>query len=177
MKKVQVWLALALVVVFAVTMGCSGAQTREENPIPDWYNNPKDGCGVGSRDMRGSRSLARDAAVQRARQDLAAQLEVLVQGMIEDFEEEGGDDGLGFAADLTTMTRRGLVDQSLVGTKPRTELVAGEYFAEVCLDADAFAGSLEKMSQLSAAKKAALVRHARSAFSRMDERIEKEREE
>jgi hypothetical protein len=164
---------------FAATVvavsGCGVPAERENVPhVPEWVDNPKAGCGVGISKYRSSRGMARDTAVTRARGDLAKQLETVMQQMVEDYEQSGETDGQNVSEELTTQVRRSLSSQLLVGVRPtRLKLVQDEYFAEVCVEPEAFAGMFERMDQLSAKQRRALSNRARGALQRMDTQLDK----
>ena len=165
---------LSVVFLASVWLACGGPPPKErEDPAPVWFDDPPAGCGVGTKRLRGSRSLARDGAVHKARVDLARQLESLTQGLIEEYARDGEEDGMDFSEGQTVDVSRSVAEQTLLGTRPETVLVGNEYFARVCVEPDAYAEVFASMATLSDKARAALAGRARSAFDRLDTQLEK----
>ena len=168
---------LAVGFLAVVWMACGGAQAKErEDSAPEWFDNPPAGGGVGTKRLRGARSLARDGAVHKARVDLARQLETLTQGLIEEYARDGEEDGMDFSEGQTIDVSRTVAEQTLLGTRPETVLVGNEYFARVCVEPDAYAEVFANMASLSDGARAALAGRARGALERLDTELEKKRD-
>lgn len=122
MKK-TVLLLLAVAIGLALT-GCMTPQpTAQQKPseLPDWYLNPpipEDGyVGVGSARMS-SLDSSRRMAVARAREDLAFQINAVVQSAITDYAQEAGvDDNTQVVSFVETVSRQ-LTDTKLSGARP-----------------------------------------------------------
>jgi len=89
MKKFYVF--LIVMTIMAITAGCVST-TETYTAAPEWLDElpPKDVFwGIGYAKLQND-GLARDAAITRARRDIAAQLGVLVQSMLTDYAKESG---------------------------------------------------------------------------------------
>ena len=175
--------------------GCGGAQPRAQEPAevtgrfanplkgaPKWAMlgcNAFDGakkpiCGVGS--VGGTRNfgLARDAAVGRARTDLARNLEVEVKSMLKDYQATttGGQNFGNAASDEQHIEEvsKQLTNSVLRGTEV-AEIFAGEdgtVFALVVLKPEAFQDAVNGMKQLPEAERRAVVEHSKAAHEELD---------
>jgi len=171
----------AAMAFFAIGCGGGNAQVatgRTAVPppaeAPDWVDNPEKGCGVGTTKYRGNRGLARDAAVGRARNDLARQIETTNQSMLKDYASQGETDGEDFTEELITQVIRQVTDMTLAGTRVvKTRIQQDEFFALVCLDVETFANAFDEMSQLSTKARAALNKRAKAEFKDLDANIAK----
>jgi hypothetical protein len=86
MKKFDV-LFIAMIIM-ALVIGCKSVPAN----VPEWINDlPPAGMlwGIGYAKLQ-NEGLSRDAAMSRARRDIAAQLGVLVQSMLTDYARESG---------------------------------------------------------------------------------------
>jgi hypothetical protein len=97
MKRVISVLAmLALVVSMFVACGSDGSDNNQTSmDIPEWFLNPPQAedaiYGLGSAKMKDV-SRSREAAIARARQDIAFQVNARVEAMIIDYYQEAGVD-------------------------------------------------------------------------------------
>ena len=129
---------------------------------------------MGERDFRGSRTLTRDAAVERARVDLSRQIETFVKAMLKGTEEEGGEDDLGFSEDLLRETIKSVTSMTLAGSRViKTVAMGRSYFALVCLDPETFAGAFDRMETLSEKRRQAVRKRAEEHFDELDAEVEK----
>ena len=167
-------LALTLSVFMLAACGGPGSQVRDAGEAPEWFDNPLEGCGVGSATHRGVRSLTRDAAVTNARADLAKQIKTHVASMLKTYAEQGSSDNQEFSEELQTRVTRDVTDMGLHGTKvAKTQLMDGEMYAVVCLDPETFASAFDRMNDLSKKAREALKKRAQAEFKDLAAQIEK----
>ena len=162
---------------------CGGRQQPESRGFgdePKWALNVPDGCGVGSVEYRGNRSLARNAANARARDDLARQLETSIQGMLSDYVAQGEVDGRDFTEERIVQVSRQVVDTTLVGTVPVATYVtrdSQQMYSLVCIQPDALAEAIEGMQTLSERQRHLLHERAEYEYRKLDQVITQLREE
>ena len=172
---------VGLSLVFATACGGgidSTKKTASPGKYPAWYLDKPTGCGVGSAKHRGILDLARKSAVASARHDLAGELKVLAQGLIDTYKQAGAVDDEGFSEELQTVTTREVVDQTLSGTKVATTDVRDtEFFAMVCVDPDRFADSFDRAEGLNKKQRQGLRVRAKDALKDMNSEIEAARSE
>ncbi len=181
----------------AATAACGGGQTRSQDTgevrgqfanalkgAPKWAlqgcrafesGGKKPICGVGS--VGGTRNfgLARDAAVGRARNDLARNLEVEVKAMLKDYQATTtGGQNFGTAANdeqHIEQVSKQITNQVLRGTEVH-EVFAGEdgtVFALVVLKPEAFRDAVNGMKQLPEAERRAVVERSQAAHEELKE--------
>ena len=113
----------AVVIVFTIT-GCGTAKTNAtQATAPSWVDElpPSDMYwGIGFAKLQ-NEGLARDTATARARSNVAAQLGVLVQGMLTDYARESGT--LNNSASIQSIERIGreIIDMNLTGATPNAQ--------------------------------------------------------
>jgi len=118
MKKLYVLFAVMLIA--AVFGGCA---TQKKANMPEWLDQlpPQDEFwGIGFAKLQ-NESLARDAAMSRARRDVAAQLSSLVQSMLTDYARESGT--LENTASIQSIERvsQELINVNLAGAVPSAQ--------------------------------------------------------
>jgi len=121
MKKIFCLVA-ALAAIMTVT-GCAIVPITALVTAPEWADElpPSDVFwGIGFAKMQ-NESLARETAASRARRDVAAQVGVLVQGMLTDYARESGT--LNDTASIQSIERigRDIVDMNLSGASPNAQ--------------------------------------------------------
>ncbi len=174
MTRPKTLVALLLTMSLLVACGGPSSGVRPAGDAPEWFDNPIDGCGVGSATHRGVRSLTRDAAVTNARADLAKQVKTHVATMLKTYAEQGSSDNQEFSEELQTRVTRDVTDMGLHGTKvAKTQLMDGEMYAVVCLDPETFASAFDRMNDLSKKAREALKKRAQAEFKDLDAQIEK----
>ena len=131
-------------------------------------------CGVGS--VGGTRNvgLAREAALGRARTEIARSLSVRVASMLKDYQATttGGAEFGTSAADeqhITDVSKQ-ITDMTLSGTEIVDSWVSssGTYYALSRLDIDGFKDAVHRMNNLSEAVRQAVVERADKAFEELD---------
>lgn len=117
-------LVLVVLIVVLVFSGCMTPRpTAEQKPsdLPEWYLNPpipEDGyIGVGSARMS-SLDSSRRMAVARAREDVAFQINAVVQSAITDYAQEAGVDDNNQVISFVETVSRQLTDTTLSGARP-----------------------------------------------------------
>jgi hypothetical protein len=150
------FLAAALMTTACASLGAKGQQEQQQQPAsaqtqanagtapvmntPPWIDEraPADAFyGIGAARMqRQERSIP--SATARARRDIAEQLNVLVQGMLIDYFDQGGNISNEDANDFTMSVGRELVNASLAGAEPinRTQTTDGYWWIRVALSKD-----------------------------------------
>jgi hypothetical protein len=131
-------------------------------------------CGVGS--VGGTRNvgLAREAAMGRARTEIARSLSVRVTSMLKDYQSTttGGEEFGTSAADeqhITDVSKQ-VTDMTLSGTEIVDSWVSGSgtYYALCRLNVDGFKDAVRRMTQLSESVRQAVVERADKAFEELD---------
>lgn len=118
MKKLYV--LFAVMMIAALFGSCA---TQKNAKVPEWVEElpPKDEIwGIGYAKLQ-NESLARDAAMSRARRDVAAQLSVLAQSMLTDYARESGT--LQNTASIQSIERvsQELINVNLSGASPNAQ--------------------------------------------------------
>lgn len=169
-----------LAVFLAITVllpACGGRQPQPESrgfgDEPKWALDVPDGCGVGTVEYRGNRSLARNASNARARDDLARQLETSIQGMLSDYVAQGEVDGRDFTEERIVQVSRQVVDTTLVGTVPVATYVtrgdSQQMYSLVCIKPDALAEAIAGMQGLSDRQRQLLQERAEHEYRQLDQ--------
>jgi len=183
--------ALGLVCAGAFALACAGGPDplMPDSSVlagaPDWvmqscsaYWGDDEGgriCGVGSAGGTRNISLARNAAIGRARTEIARSLQVKVKSMLKDYQATttGGEEFLVAAADEQYVedVSKQITDMTLSGTALQDTWVAhdGTMFTLVALDVDTFKDSLSNMSNLSETIRRAVKERADASFQELDE--------
>jgi hypothetical protein len=181
--------ALASVLVFGLACASGPEPAMPDSSVlagaPDWvlqscsaYWGDDDGarvCGVGSAGGTKNISLARNAAIGRARTEIARSLQVKVKSMLKDYQATttGGDEFLVAAADEQYVedVSKQITDMTLSGTAMQDTWVAhdGTMFTLVALDVDTFKDSLNNMTDLSETIRRAVKDRADASFRELDE--------
>ena len=160
--------------LLAACGGGGGTPNSGFSSEPSWVTSPVKGCGVGSSKYRGIRDLTRKAAIASARDDLARQLKVKVEGMIKTYQAMGETGGKEFAEEQTTRVSRNIVSTTLVGTIPKKNALIGkDYYSMVCLDPAVFADAFDKMNEMSSKMRQALKKRAEAEFADLDKQLER----
>ena len=169
--------ALAL----ALSMGCAApaqqVQTSAGNTtMPGWAANPEPACAAGAGKIRGSDvNMARTAAGNRARQELASMLDSKLSTLIKDYSQSGEADGKDFNEELITKASKTLVSQRLQGAQAKKYEAHGkQMWAYVCLEPDKIASLFDGMEQLGEKQREALRNRAEKAFGALDAELEKQ---
>jgi hypothetical protein len=174
----------------AVAFACAsdGTPKPESGPLagaPDWvlrgcsayWGDDGTGrvCGVGSVSGTRNISLARTAAMGRARTEIARSLEVKVTSMLKDYQATttgGGEfgDASSEEQNITDVSKQ-ITQNTLNGTTLQDTWVAndGTLYVLMAMDADAFIESMSKMSDLNAEIRKAVEARAAKAFEELAE--------
>jgi hypothetical protein len=173
---------ICLVGVALLSTGCAkqGAQSSgdqveapKESSLPKWFIAPKAGCAAGVYEFKGSLQAARDGATERARRELARNLEVKIKGLIKDYIQEGAAEGETFSEELVTNVSKSVTATTLNGVRVVDGEIKDErYYSYVCLDTEAFAGAFDAMQELSDKQRTALRSRAKKEFADLDKEIE-----
>lgn len=173
MRKLHLALALSAIMVLAVGCGGSSGQATTES-LPKWFKVPPKGCGTGTAKVRSILGLARDAAVSRARADLAGYMRTKVEQMIRDYQASGEAEGKDFDEELVKRVSRQITEATLVGTRvAATDISGNNFFALVCLDLDTFANAIDSMNRLDKRARKALEKRAEAEFKNLDEQLKR----
>jgi len=162
------------------------AMNAELDGAPDWItgscqsskefkgNRKKTICAAGSMTGSSNISMARDAAANRARVEVARQLETMVAGMIKDYQQtaatgapitEGITDEqyvVNVSRSITTATVNGSEIKSMWVSK------TGTVWALVGVDVDKFLGVVDGMTELDAQTKERLRQAAEREWDELD---------
>ncbi len=189
--------AVALIAALFTCVGCGGSQAKapatvianELDGAPCWVTKGG-GCygkggdktkfvwGVGS--VTGTRNvgLAREAALGRARTDIARSLQTRVEAMLKDYQATttGGEQFGTSAADdqhIVDVSKQ-ITDLTLSGTEMVDSWISnsGAFWVLARLDVDGFKDAVGRMNQLNEAVRQAVVERADKAFSELDTEIE-----
>ena len=188
MKRLSI-LSLCVAVVAGMLSACGPAavqrvQSSSFGDVPAWVDNAPELCAIGSARFRGSRSMVRTTAIERARGQLAAALQTSVRKMFEDYQAQGGintESGEGeksFSEEQSEQAQRNLVkDLTLSGSTVKgtflTQEVPREFYAMVCAEPEVLSKVIEKNNQLGAQAREFLNKRARTLKNKMDEMVEK----
>jgi hypothetical protein len=178
------FLTLVLLATACATASAGGKQDQNTAqqvaaPVvmstPAWMNEsaPSDvfiGIG-GARMQRQERSLP--VATARARRDVAEQLSILVQGMLIDYFDQGGNINNEDANDFTMSVGRELVNAELVGAEPinRTQMPDGYWWVRVALPKDEAKRTVANIVNRQASRYSQI--RAEDALREMDARIDR----
>lgn len=174
MKALQIIGIFFAGALLVTACGGGGEKNSGFSSEPSWVTNPVKGCGVGSAKYRGIRDLTRKAAIASARDDLARQLKVKVEGMIKTYQAMGEAGGKEFSEEQTTRVSRNIVSTTLVGTIPKKNaLIDKDYYSLVCLDPAVFADAFDKMNEMSSKMREALKKRATAEFADLDKQLER----
>jgi hypothetical protein len=182
---------LVAIMASAFALACSGGQgpnPLEDGPLagaPSWvlqgcsaYWGDDDGtrvCGVGSVSGTRNISLARTAAIGRARTEIARSLETRVKAMLKDYQATttGGDEFGRGAADEQYIedVSKQISQTTLVGTTLQDTWVAneGSLYVLVAMDVEAFSDAINEMTNLSETIRQAVQTRAKASFEELDE--------
>ena len=167
---------------FALTLAAAGlaagcASTEAAIPgAPDWFGAPTKGCGTAVAKMHGNLGLAQTAAIDRARAQLAKNLNVEVTALLKDYQDSGESDGKDFNEEKTTNTIRTLVDRELSGSFPvQGKLVGKEFYSMVCMDPAFYGKMFDDMKALSQKDRAALTARAEAAHDELKAAVAEKR--
>lgn len=160
---------------------------QEMDGAPDWVKgkgcSDKKGkaiCGVGSIGGTRNVSLAREAAIERARVQIARTLDDKVTAMLKDYQATttGGQEFGTSAADEQHVrdVSKTITDMTLSGTEFIDSWVSntGTYYALVSLDVEKFKEMVNKIYTLSESVRKAVIERADKAFSELDSEIDKQ---
>jgi hypothetical protein len=168
--------------------GPDGPNVPENSPLagaPNWvlqgcsaYWGDEDDsrvCGVGS--VAGTRnvSLARTAAIGRARTEIARSLETQVKAMLKDYQSTttGGEEFGTSAADEQHIedVSKQISQTTLAGTTLQDTWIAndGALYVLVAMDIEAFNDAMNKMTNLSESIRRAVQERAKASFAELDE--------
>lgn len=204
MKARNVFLGIIIVVFFSagILSGCSSKKIapptietvmkNELDGAPEWISkgcapylrdkkNNNSICGVGSISGTSNPSLARTAAIGRARTDMARTLQTKVMAMLKDYQATttGGKDFGSSASDEQHVVdvSKQVTDMTLSGAEPVDSWISktGTYYVLAVLDVDKFKDAVNNMKNLSESVRKAVVERADKAFSELDVEISKQR--
>ncbi len=183
-------LACGILIATAAAFACAsdGTPAPDSGPLagaPDWvlkgcsayWGDDDTGriCGVGSVSGTRNISLARTAAMGRARTEIARSLEVKVKSMLKDYQSTttgGGEFGDSSTEEqnITDVSKQ-ITSNTLNGTTLQDTWVAndGTLFTLMAMDADAFIESLSKMNNLNEEIRKAVEARAAASFKELDE--------
>jgi hypothetical protein len=158
---------------------------NEFKGAPDWvvkgcngYWKPDEAkkmiCGVGSVGGTRNPALAREAAIGRARADLARKIQVSLNSMLKDYQATttGGANYGTDAADeqhIESITKQ-ITSMNLSGTELIDSWISenGTYYVLIALDAEKFKDSINKMGNLNENLRKAIVERADKAFEELN---------
>ncbi len=161
---------------------------QEMDGAPDWVKGKgcttkkadKTICAVGSIGGTRNISLAREAAIERARVQMARTLQDKVMAMLKSYQATttGGQEFGTSAADEQHVrdVSKTITDMTLSGTEMRDSWVSktGTYYALVELDVDKFKDTVNKIQNLSESVRKAVIERADKAFEELDNEIDKQ---
>lgn len=151
---------------------CGGDKRSDmgDADLPEWFLNQPPLCGVGVQKVRGNVGSAKKFAQANARDDLSRQLETKVKSMIEQYNQEGGNQDGEISEELATSASVSLSKQTINGSVPKkTALKEGQLYSLVCLEPGALENAIDKMKSLGEAQRRALKRRADAAHKRREE--------
>jgi hypothetical protein len=135
-------------------------------------------CGVGSVGGTRNPAIAREAAIARARTDIARKLQVNIGAMLKDYQATttGGENFGTEASDeqhIVDISKQ-VTDMSLKGTELIDSWVSrnGTFYALVAMDENKFKDSINKMGNLSESLRKAIIQRSDRAFTDLDTTIE-----
>lgn len=181
-KSVRIVTGFFIVALFVsfTLQGCGSSRSgsTEESPmkdIPEWFLNVPQAedaiYGVGMAKKQNP-SLARKAAIARARDEVASQVQVKVQSMLKDFMQESGVGENAQSLEFTQSVSKQVTDMSLQGSKVKEVYPAkdGTFYALVEYPLE----SLRQSTLTEAQKQEALYNEfkAQQGFDALKEEIE-----
>ena len=199
--KVERFLIVVLAAVFCIgsvfTAGCAKRigppdintmMGQEMDGAPDWVKgkgcmpkkDDKTICAVGSIGGTRNISLAREAAIERARVQLARILQDKVMAMLKSYQATttGGQEFGTSAADEQHVrdVSKTITDITLSGTEIRDSWVSktGTFYALVDFDVDKFKDMVIKIQNLSESVRKAVIDRSDKAFEELDSEIDKQ---
>jgi hypothetical protein len=200
MKATRSYIIILMAVFISGSMfavGCAGKtgpkaietiMGQEMDGAPDWVKgkgcasnkNGKAICSVGSIGGTRNVSLAREAAIERARVQMARSLQDKVMAMLKNYQATttGGQEFGTSASDEQHVrdVSKTITDMNLSGTEIIDSWVSntGTYYALVALDVDKFKDTVNKIQSLSESVRKAVIERADKAFSELDSEIDKQ---
>ena len=188
--------AVCVVVVMVAIAGCKSQPKFSKTPItgtyeePQWVTKgmsafPEDagkalyGVGIAEYKHIPSISMQRTTAVERARVDVARQLETFVQGVFKDYTKVAFTPSMdqGELDTLIENVNKSIVDATLIGVQPVDTWQhppTKDFYALVKVDMDSIAQQLKQ--RMVAVEKERLAIDAEKAHKELDAIIEKNRE-
>jgi len=146
---------------------------NDDEPI--WYQQETKGCNAQSVMLSkyyGDKGQAKKAAAQRARAELALQMQQNIKQMFEDYNKMQAQNGEADFVQQEESGIRALSDQSMRGTVTTQSRTMGDYtYVQVCINPEDLINALNSMDKLSAAQKEAIQRDARDFQNRMDAQL------
>ena len=200
MKASKIFIAAMAAMLMAALMFAAGCANNTRPPAietvmgqemegaPDWVKGKgcpdkktnKEICAVGSIGGTRNVSLAREAAIERARVQMARTLQDKVMAMLKDYQATttGGQEFGTSAADEQHArdVSKTVTDTTLAGTEIIDSWVSnkGTYYALVALDVDKFKDTVNKIQNLSESIRKAVIDRADNAFKELDDEIDKQ---
>jgi len=174
MKKLSV-LFIAMIVM-ALVMGCGSSQKAAPAvAAPDWLDElPKNDefWGIGFAKLQ-NESLARETAISRARRDVAGQLSVLVQSLLEDHAKESGTVQDSTSTQSIERVGRDLININLSGAVPNAQkrMPDGTWWVRVSIKKAEAKKDVANVFDNEAARYADFKKQ--EALKRLDEQLEK----
>jgi len=187
---------LGLVCISAFALACAGRPGPSDMPessiladAPDWVlqscsaywgDNDARICGVGSAGGTKNISLARNAAIGRARTEIARSLQLKVKSMLKDYQATttGGEEYGTHAADeqhIVDVSKQ-LTDIDLVGVEQQDMWISpsGQVYVLMVYDAEKFSMAVSGMKNLSDQIRTAVIERADESFRELDEELERD---
>ena len=163
---------------------------NEFNGAPDWVTkscnsyikDEKKICGVGSIGGTRNPSLARSAAIGRAKTEISRTLQTKVMAMLKDYQATttGGQYFGTSASDEQHVVdvSKQITDTTLVGAEINHSWISnnGTYYALVVLNVDKFKDIVNNMKTLPESTRKAIIERANKSFEELDKEIDKQRE-
>lgn len=202
MKTIAGIISIPVLSAALAMAGCAGNKPKEpEEPraaivgeldgAPDWVlkgcaaywgkKEEKRICGVGSVGGTRNISMARTAAIGRARTEIARTLQVKIKAMLKDYQASttGGEQYGTAAADEQHIedVSKQVTDMTLSGTELVDSWISkkGTLFVLVTLDLEGFKSAVNRMENLSELVRQVVIERADEAFLELEEEIEKAR--
>jgi hypothetical protein len=173
MKYTKFSKLLLLSITALIATACGGGSRADQMNLPKWFIDQPPLCGVGVQKIRGNTGSAKSFAEANARDDLSRQLETRVKSMIKQYNQEGGTEDGDISEELSTKAALSLSKQTINGSVPKqADIIAGEYYALVCLEPDALTNAINNMKTLKGAQRKALARRAAVAHEELKEAME-----
>ena len=138
-------------------------------------------CGVGSVSGTSNPTLAREAAIGRARADIARKLQINVNSILKDYQATTTGGALfGTAAadeQHIEIISKQVTDANLTGSELVDAWISetGTYYALVALDAKKFKDTVSRMGSLSEPLRKAIIERADKSFEELERTIENNR--